>query len=192
MSVLTVEQAFKAGTLHPTVHERLIVDLADVCADAQITPDFVLTPLKQNVGTEHEISYIRQFKTQRGKGVSGLAFIGRDPTPSIETRMSAMAGALVRNFVRARVMTVGELIDTVQAEGTPTHTALLVPNFFVEESLGGKQPSWRVSMLLDVLLHRHQLGLQTIIYVSDMATMAKEYGKMFTNHVTAHFLKLDV
>ena len=81
----------------------------------------------------------------------------------------AMAGALVRNFVDARVRTVEQLLDSpVDA------TVMLCPNFHL---LGDKaMPQWRAQKLYDMLLDRYQRDLPSVVW-SESPENIKDYGR---------------
>ena len=106
--------------------------------------------------------------------------------------MYALAGALVRNFVRARVITVNSVIDQSQHGRAPEATCLLIPNFFLGKADGGGLPAWQVAILYDVLLARSAQGLQTVVYVSSLDLMKKEYGFNFTRLIQTNYKTLEV
>lgn len=180
------------GVLHKDVHGRLVAEIDSVARDASIVPEFIWKPLVESCG-DKEVSYIKRFKFHRQDRMGGLAYVGRNPKVDVTDRMSAMAGALLRNFIRARVMTVEELIDVLDKDGVPSHACVAIPNFYVEKSLGGgKMADWRVGLLFDFLLQRRKLGLQTLLYVSDLKAMGSEWGPAFERYVKDHFIEVPV
>lgn len=182
---------YATGVLDPDEHGRLVADIDHVARDANIQPHWIWTPLAEICSTA-EIAWVRRFHFHKTEGISGLCYLGRDPDPEVEDRMAAMAGALTRNYVRARIMTVNGLIEAADNGAVPDMSCLLIPNFFVEKAAGGTQAPWRVSVLLDALLHRQTLGLQTVLYVSDMDAMGAEYGSALKRHVSAHYRVVEV
>jgi len=179
---------FSSGVLRKDVHSRLVADIDNVARDASIMRDWIWAPLQPQVGPT-ELAYVRKFKEHRAKRCGGLCYVGRKPGKAIDDRMSAIAGALVRNFVRARVMTLEQLLSHVEDKGMPDFSALMVPNFFIEKSLGGgKVADWKVGQLLDTLTARRQAGLQTILYVSDLESLGTEYGVAFERLIKEHYI----
>ena len=177
---------YAAGALHRVEHESLVADLAGYAHDAGVHPIRICTPLAGHC-TPQEIDYIRKFNQHRAGGeVHGLCYVGSDVV-EVEDHMAAMAGALVRNFVRAKLMTVGTLLDLLANQQDPACSCLLIPNFFMPKIEGGSIAAWQVSSLLDLLLTRKAAGQQTIIYVSTMDALKKEYGTAFERLIEAGF-----
>ena len=178
---------YASGVLDKEVHGRLVADLDRFAAAANIQKRWVYTPLADTCGAD-EIDWVRRFKFHAGEGTAGLCYVGNDPSFDMETRMAAIAGALTRNFIYARLMTLNELMEAVNAGDTPDMSCLLVPNFFAAKG----QPSWRTAPLLDVLIGRHSAGLQTVLYAADLVAMGKEYGAALTRHVERLYRMLPV
>lgn len=189
MSMLADPYSF--GVLRPEHHDRLVADLVGFAYDAGIQPQHICTPLPDIV-TEAERNYLRKFRSLRSNGVSGMVLTGKNVNGKVEHRMAAFAGALVRNFIRARVMTLGTVLDHLPRHDMPSVSALLVPNFFSPANDAGSVASWQLSALYDHLLFRHMNGLQTILYASDLDLMAKEYGMTFRRHLDCHFVNVQI
>lgn len=180
---------YASGVLRRDVHERLVADIERYAADANIQPRWVWTPLA-DVCKPAELTWVKRFRFHTEENRNGLCYVGADPDPGIETRMAAIAGALTRNFIRARMLTVNQLLedplDTVHV------TCLLIPNFFIEKKLGGTQQAWRISALYDLLLSRAVAGQQSVLYASDMDALGKEYGAAIRSHLQASYELLEV
>jgi len=179
---------YATKVLDPIVHARLVADIESVAQDAGIQPSWIWTPMSKNC-TDDEVQWVRRFRHHTAEGSAGLAFVGRDLEP--ENRMAAIAGALTRNFINAKVMTLGQVVDYAKDSVLPGVSCLLIPNFFIEKSHGGGIASWQVSLLLDVLVDRQAKGLQTVIYVSDLSALGAEYGKALLRHVENNFVCLE-
>lgn len=97
-------------------------------------------------------------------GRPGLVLTG----PDAVRRCMAIAAALVRNFIDARVRTVDQMLDDpVEA------TVLLCPNFHL---IGSKtMPGWRIQKLYDLLLERYTRDLPTVVWVDSLLGV-KDYG----------------
>jgi hypothetical protein len=171
----------------------LVANLESVAADAGISPDRIWTSMHDTDATPAEIEYLRAFRRQAAiLGKYGLVFVGENPQRDIIAAMSYLAGALLRNRTRARVMPVADVLDYMASDGHPDHTCLLIPDF--HELIAGQQKATRhrISKLVSLLLKRQAAGLQTILYVSDMNAMQLEYGNLIGRHITSHYHFVDV
>jgi hypothetical protein len=173
---------FASGVLKPDAHGRLVADLENISRAVNIPQHWIWTPLA-DICAPAEVAWVKRFRFHTPEGRAGLCHLGREPKMEIETRMAAIAGALTRNFVRARMMTLNDVLAGLEDGEVPDMTCLLIPNFFVEKKQGGNQPAWRVSQLFDLLVSRHTAGLQTVLYVSDMEMLGSEYGAAIKRHV---------
>jgi hypothetical protein len=189
MNMALKADPYATKVLNPDVHERLVKELVDVCRDASIQPSWVWTALADTGASQAELEYVRRFKFHSREGLTGLALIGGGPS---EDRMAAMAGALIRNFIRPQVIPVLRLLEILEEGGTVDPTCLMIPNFFVGKAEAGAFPAWKVAKLYDLLLERHMTGMQTVIYVSDMKKMDAEYGGSIGAHIAAHFYTAEL
>jgi hypothetical protein len=176
---------YESGVLDRTEHDRMVADIAKIARDANLRPEWIWARIEQHC-TAGEIEWVRRFPFHKSEGRAGLCLVGKHPAPAIEDRMSALAGTLVRNFVRARLMTVHQVIEAVDDGQPPEMSCLLVPNFFLGK-IEGALPAWRLALLLDGLLNRKLRGLQTVLYVTDLVTLGKEYGMALRQHLEAHY-----
>ena len=178
---------YATGVLNKEHHDRLVADLRNFARDAGIQPRWIWTPLADTCGPE-EVGYVRQFNRLRAEGVvQGLCFVGGGEEAPVGPRMAAIAGALVRNFVRARVLTVGTIIDQLDKGDAPECSCLLIPNFFLPKAEGGTLAAWRINALYDLLTKRGVSGQQTVIYAANLAALGKEYGSSFSALVRDSF-----
>jgi hypothetical protein len=183
---------YKTKVLVKEHHDRLVADLDSYSKDAGIQPYWVWTPLADTCGPE-EIDYVRKFNLLRAEGeVQGLCLVRKTSKADPEKRMAALAGAFVRNFVRARVMSLGTVLDAVVKGDPPDATVLLIPNFFLSKDEGGTLSSWQVTSLYDLLVRRGQAGLHTVIFASGLNALGKDYGMAFNRLVEAHFVQADI
>ena len=183
---------YASGVLQEAHHARLVANLDGFARDAGIQPFWIWTPLAKTVG-ETEIEYISDFRRHRVEGlVQGLCYVRETAKAEPEKHMAALAGALVRNFIRARMMTLGSVLDTLSKHEEIEATCLLIPNFHLSKDEGGNIASWQVQHLHDLLVQRGQSGLQTVVYTSDMTVLRKDYGLAIgrlieNNYITCEF-----
>ena len=186
---------YATNVLKREVHDRLVADIGNFARDAGIQPKHIWEPLTPKVSSG-ELTWVKRFRFHKDEGRSGLCLEGESLDFSVEDRMAAMAGALVRNFIRARVFTLSQLFAEAESEGTPKATCLFIPNFFNGKNTGkaivGSIASWRVSVLLDILMERHLSGLQTVLYVESILDLEEAYGPPIAKHLKTHFTIVGV
>lgn len=182
---------YAPGVLQPDVHDRLVANLHGYAEDAMIAPHWICEPLAATVSAP-VVDWVRQFRSHVGTPRTGLCLVGQTPHgASPESKCAAIAGALVRNFIRARVFTAGQVIDLVEKHHAPEATCLVVPNLYSGKSAGAALASWKVAVLLDALLERHLRGQQTVIWVSDLKGLTNDYGSGFRALVDNHYVQLE-
>jgi hypothetical protein len=179
---------YASGVLDPEVHDALVADIERFAEDANITPDWIWRPISESCGPGVQ-QWIRRFRFHAPEHTAGLLIVGGQPHPPIEDQMAGIAGSLTRNFIRARVTTLNQLIDAVQEGVVPAMSCLLVPNFF---AAGSSLPDWRIALLLDGLLHRNAQGLQTVLYAAEFEAMSQAYGSTLVQHLEAHYQRVEV
>lgn len=176
------QEAFSAGLLSKSFHDRLIADLPQLSAKAGIPPKFVWAPLSQYCQSD-DLAWVRSIRDDE---TAGLAYIGKT-NPTVETKMMAITGACMRNYIDARLMTVQDVLSRLKADNMPSPTVLLVPNFCLDKAEGGDIPSWQVSSLLGLLYGRMAKGLKTVLYCGSLAALEKSYGQPFREHIESHY-----
>lgn len=167
--------------LDPQQHERLIQDMAHVCKTANVLPTYVHKSM-YGICSEDEISWVQNFRTHQSQG-TGLALVGVD---NPEARIMSIAGALIRNYVDARVLSVASVLSLRDANSLPDCTVLLIPNLFMR-SKGTGLPSWKIQIIYDLMLSRLTSNKPTVVYVEDMDALASEYGRLFADHLNLHY-----
>jgi len=172
---------YAAGALKEGVHDRLVADLDNYAKDAAILPKWIMTPLAESVNPKI-VEWVKGFHRHE---TAGLCLTG-DPSLA-DDAIAAIAGALVRNFIRARVFTINQAIEASQDGSIGDPSCLLVPNFFMGKALGSSVVDWRLQMLYDTLYSRHLLGRKVVLFVSDINQMGAEYGASCKNLIVNHY-----
>ena len=116
------------GVLDETRHKRLVMQKEKCASDAGIAPHFIWTPLAETCPTDEEQSWVKRYKLHRSEGFSGLLYLGDQFDPTIEVRMSGITGALVRNFIRARMMSMETVYQHMKGGEAPSATCLVAPD----------------------------------------------------------------
>lgn len=177
---------------NPEDHERLVANIATYAKDAGIQPRWIWTKMSEVCGPD-ELDYARRFPHHRAEGkVQGLCYYRKTLDADPETHMAAMAGCLVRNFCRARVMTFGVLFDHLAKDGRVEASALLIPNFALTKEEGGHLAPWQSTVICDLLIQRASEDVQTILYATSAADIAAMSGVATRRTIETHFLKIEI
>lgn len=172
--------------LDPIEHQRLLADLENVCEVANVPRTYVHQSMAQHCGAA-EIEWVRNFRQNRIDGVGGLCLTG----PNGETRAMAICGALLRNFIDARIVSVNQLIAAgVTGNSKPVEipdpSVLIVPNLYVSTH-GKAMTSWQIQSLYDTFLGRLTANRPSVVYIESMSGLADAYGAVFAEHLIKHF-----
>lgn len=168
-------------------HAPLLRAVESVVRDANI-PEVALYQSMVGVCSEEEIEFMRGMRRHARGGIYGMVLEGRAAVSPLD-RFSLMAGACLRNYIAARVMTVQDVLEALENGNMPDPTVLLIPNFYVT---GSKLMDWQVSKLLGLLYSRQSAARQTVVYVSNLAAMTKAYGSAVQQHLCGgHFMQAD-
>lgn len=189
MTATMQEKAAKSPVLDPEYHARLIADIESVAKKSGV-PMAMLLQSCEGICSEEEVAFVKGLRTHAADGVYGLLYTGAPKagkTP-INMRMMALAAAMLRNYIDARVITVQDVLAQLKKGTPPEPTVLLVPNFFIGKEQGGSIPAWQSSELLSLLMNRQALDMQTFLYVEDLDLMAAQYGEIFKQHLTTNFV----
>lgn len=181
---------YATGVLVEEHHHRLVANLEGFAKDAGIKPHWIWTRLSKEItGAERE--YLLRFKHHETEGkIAGMCYVGK--ALGVDMRMQGIAGLMVRNFVRARVMTLGGVVDASAGRTLPDLTCLLIPNFYLLGSHASTIAKWQLGQLYDTLVDRSIRGRQTILYVEDMEGLAVDFGLSFKELIDQHYLKVSV
>jgi hypothetical protein len=185
-----LQLAYDSGVLDPSIHSRLAQNLDHYAQRANILKPMITMKMSSFACTQAEIAYVKAIKRRASEGLYGLMYQGIQKTP-VMTRMMAIAGACLRNFIDARVMILQDVLAALK-EGTPPDVSvLLIPNFFIAREEGGKIAEWHIAELLGFLYARMAQGQQTFIYVSNFEALKKTYGEPVALHLHHHFRAID-
>lgn len=185
---MSIADPYASGALDESVHISLVADLDNISANASIQPKWVCTPLAESVSPQI-VDWVRKFRQHQDDDVSGLLLTGSNYDKAADT-VSAITGALLRNFVDAQVVTTQQLYDRIKDKVPHDPTCLLIPNFFVGSEQGVKLAHWEINVLQDLILDRHMRGRLTVIYATGLKPMAQEFGSAVSQLVTARYTKV--
>lgn len=182
MSVHIPDSVFEAGILDREFHSRLIADLDRLAKKAGIPSHYVWTKLG-DFCTPEEIDWVRK---ARSSSDHGLVLCSPLSSP-VECKMGAMAGAFLRNYINARVMTVQEVLDIMKSGNSVSPTVALVPNFSMSKSDVASVAPWESAQLLSWLYSRLVDGKKTVLFVGSMKALEESYGEAMAKHLRSHY-----
>lgn len=186
--MMTREQAIQAKLIDEEYHDQLLADIDSVARQAGIPIDYVWQPLSKYL-SEKEQGYVAKIRDPENDRL-GLVYVGKFEEPTINERMMATAGACLRNYINAKVMTLQDVLQSLKTDTMPSPTVLLIPNFCMGKKSGGHLADWEKSNLLGLLYRRQQRSQQTFIYVSSMADMEADLGQPFVEHIRSTFARI--
>jgi hypothetical protein len=183
MSTALQATAIENGLIDEQYHDQLLADIAAVVRQAGIPERYVWHSITEYCGAD-EVDYVSNFK--KADCEIGMMYIGKVAGKPVNERMMAIAGACLRNYINAKVMTLYDVLGALKEGDMPSPTVLLIPDFFD----GSKVADWQINGLLGMLYKREQQDKKTIIYISDWKAMQKQYGEQFTSHLNGKFIPI--
>jgi hypothetical protein len=165
--------------LNQDFHARIIADRERICAVAGIQEKHLQESMIEYCRPA-EIDWVRHFKKYRAAGIPGLV-ITYSQRPRIICQ--AIAGALLRNYTDARVMSLEFVLDEHLHGGDLLGPdVLLVPNLY-DPALGATVPSWKIHVLYDLLLARTIQSRINVLYVKSLEGLTSSYGQSFADYL---------
>jgi hypothetical protein len=160
-------------------HARLMSDIDHIAQVAGVQVKYIHQSMKDVCG-ETEINWVKSYHKNRVRGIPGLVLEGVANPDSV---CQSITGALLRNFIDARVIPLNQLLALQAANDLPEPSVLLIPNLFVKMAEGAKSgiPAWKMQAVYDVLLGRATRNMPTVVYIQDREEMQKAYGVPFAN-----------
>lgn len=164
-------------------HAQLLASIDEVTAHAGFPKSFIYKSSKEFC-TPQEVEWIVKYRAHRARNSGGLCVYGGGDR--ITSRFSAMAAALVRNYIHARVVSLSTFLDPDEAlDGT----VLFIPNFYITAE-GKPLTSWQIQVVYDHLTKRFLEGKMTVVYVENLETMQKHYGPLVADFIGSEFTLL--
>jgi hypothetical protein len=179
------------GILDDAVHDRLWLGRDEFCNDAGIPVEHLHTSMV-GVCSEAELAYfLRGSKTLITEDHCwGLYYTGTGYKPPVALRMSYLAGGYLRNFIRARVIVLNDLMAQIEANNPPDISVVLIPDFYTGKTDKKAMPAWKVRQLYSWLLQRWQRSQHTIIAVSNLKDLSSEWGPHVGEHISEFFAEV--
>lgn len=159
------------GVLESPKHDRLFLGIDGYAERAGIPKQAIWSALGPRV-TPLEYKWVETFNSHSDTGLVGLLYTGEHE--DVLLRMQAITGALIRNFIDAKMMTLSKVVDLENAGGVEA-TVLVIPNF-CSSSKQTALTAWKAVMVSDLITARAAQGLPSIVYAPDLELVAQVYG----------------
>lgn len=174
---------FAPGKLKPGVHDPLVAELDRIALEAGISTSDVTGATYHITATERD--YLTAFRRAGLTGSLGIIYVGQHD-PAVVDRCRSVCGALLRNFITARLIVREELVSELfDNRRQPTADLVAVPDFSYKDA----PPATRRA-LSSWLMGRIARGRQTVIGVPDKSAIGDLFGAeapLYTKHfVVAH------
>jgi hypothetical protein len=177
------DDPWETGVLDREVHARLVSQRVKFAADAGIPAGFIWARPDDVSLTEGEKTWLRRYQYHRSEGYFGLVYLGAQFDPTIEVRMCGIAGALVRNFIRARIMSMEMVYQYMKTGEVPAADCLLLPTF-----TSANFDDRRASMVSDMLVSRwNEPQSLTVVCAPCFDAIAKIYGTFVRDHIATTY-----
>ena len=171
------------SVLNPARHANLMQRLDEMCKTANIQQLYIHRSIKDFCG-EAELHWVQNYEFHEQEGHGGLILVGGAKP---EERCQAITACLVRNYLDARVTSLGSVLDTKEPLSELADPRIMViPNLFVQTH-GKPLMGHQIQRLYDLFLMRLTSNKPVVAYVESMAKLEDTYGPLFADHLRSHF-----
>lgn len=173
---------FAPGKLLPGVHDAIVAEIDRIALEAGITPGdvtgaaYALTQVEQD--------YLREFRRTHLSGKLGIIYTGQHD-PAVSDRCRSICGALLRNFITARLIVREELVSELfEHRRQPSADLVAVPDFSYKDA-----PAATRRALASWLMGRIARGRQTVLGLPDKSGITDLFGAeapLYLKHFAVH------
>lgn len=167
--------------LNKNDHQRLIDALPTIVNQSNVPEVFIRTTAQGNCDAA-DIKFLKNYHSLKTQGVGGYCKVGGK---GASRKLNFIAGALIRNYVDARVMSFESSLGGVGEEPT----VLLIPDFCVETNDGRPITGWKVQQAYDLLVTRMSKSKPTVLYVQSFDLIETNFGKSITDFIETNYLR---
>ena len=147
-------------------YHRLRLALPDITRQSNVAQVYIENTAVGNVDRE-DLTYLKNYRQNISENKGGYLKISND----CHVKFLYMAGALIRNFIDARVCTIDQ---TLELDSNPT--VLFIPDFCTLSKDDRINAPWRLQELSSLIISRFDGKRQTILAVRDKEALLKHYG----------------
>lgn len=162
------------GILDKLEHGPILRDIDNIAAKAGVQVRYIKNSMS-DVCSPKIISWVKSYRSLLEKGNLGLVLEGVSKPDSI---CQSIAGALLRNYIDAKVVPLNQLLDRYEEGTMPNPTVLLIPNLYVKIGADKGIAPWRMQQVYDILLERASQSKSTVVYVQSKSEMKDQYGSL--------------
>lgn len=162
-------------------HQRLIDAMPTIISQSHVPEVFIRTSARGNVD-DADIKFLSSYHALKSNGVAGYCKVGGK---GASRKLNFMAGALIRNYVDARVLSLESSLLGAGEEPT----VLFVPDFCVETNDGRPFVGWKVQQVYDLLVTRMSKSKPTVLYVQSFGLLETNFGKSVADFVETNYIR---
>lgn len=162
------QSIYEGSKLSPEAHSALVDSLSEIARRAGVTPNDVAG--REIHLTDFERDYLLAFRRVADAGECGLVYEGRHD-PSVIDRCRSAVGALVRNFIDARLVTREELVSELFAGRRVDAELVAVPDLHYDSANAATRRA-----LNSWLTGRAVRRAQTIVAVPSRRALTESLG----------------
>lgn len=165
-------------------HDILEDQIHFISDQTRIPERFIRHVAAKDYCTEEEMAWIRASKKNISDGSLGMILYGHQP--KIQNKLLAIGATLVRNYVDARVYSLSELLQLLDARYVepPDCTVLIVPDLCVSDYV---IPKGQVHKLTGYLYKRFAVQKAMIAYVDQIELVGATYGRAMLDHLLTNY-----
>lgn len=187
MDESVIQSAIKSGLINRSHHAPLLRDAGRLTREAGI-PERALYLSMVSLCSKDELEYVRHLPQMANQGVYGLMVEGLNPVRPILSRFNAMAGALLRNYINARVAPLTDVLAALKTGEMEQYSVLLIPDLYLGQQERHAVAPWQTVMLLGLLYNRQAANRQTVVYVESLPAMGEAYSVQLQQHLQQYFI----
>ncbi len=162
-------------------HQRLMDALPTIVAQSHVPEVFIRTTAHGNCD-ESDIAFLTNYHALKMNGVAGYCKVGGK---GASRKLNFVAGALIRNYVDARVLSLESSLTGAGEEPT----VLLIPDFCVETNDGRPFVGWKVQQTYDLLVTRMSKSKPTVLYVQKFDLLETNFGTSVADFIETNYMR---
>lgn len=155
------------AVLDPTVHGQLLMNLNGFAKAANIDPGW----LDRRLTDVSPASILPWVKSFRQPTKQGLLIENASQEYASMDLCSAIAAALMRNFIAPKVLTLSEYINAQRQGERVKESCLLIPNLYTMGTV--QPPEWQFSVVTDGLISMTRSDTRVVLCVDDYDAFKK-------------------
>lgn len=181
----------KQSLLNHVFHAPLINKMGHYTRRCGVSPEHVHYSMREFGCQEWEVNYVREYVRHKDNPLShpwekrsGLIYLDE---PNLVSRMRGVAGAFMRKYVEARVVTVSGLLHALEYDLDPYDSSVvIIPDFFQGSKAGELFPN-QLFDLIGYVSNRIVQNKQTVLGIFHLDRLVDCYGPYVGSLIADNF-----